>query len=388
MPGKENGRHYTHEGWRPLLCWRLTVALVVNKAAQVIGAGRVAQFAQGLGFDLTDTLPGYVELFADFFQGVVGVHFNTETHAQYFRFASGQAGQHGAGCLAQAFSRGGIHRRQGLDIFDEIAQMAVFIVANRGFHGDRLFGDLQYLADLVFRHFHALAKLFRRGLAAHFLQHLTRDAVELVDGLNHMHRNPDGAGLVRNRAGDGLTNPPGGVGREFVATTVLKLVHRLHQADVAFLDQVQELQAAVGVFLGDGNNQAQVGLDHFFLGTAGLGFADRNATVDFLDVDHGQVHFGLHVLDAFLQAYDFVNALADGSGVWLLGGGDFFRPLKVDFVAREPLDKVFAGHFAVAYTDLHDRPLVLTHQVVGGANHVHQFVKRFVGQFERSENLV
>ena len=47
----------------------LGAALVVYEAAQVIGAGRVAQFAQGLGFDLADALTGYVELFADFLKG-------------------------------------------------------------------------------------------------------------------------------------------------------------------------------------------------------------------------------------------------------------------------------------------------------------------------------
>jgi len=35
---KQSGRHYTHEGWRPLAVLDLSVALVVNEAAQVIGA--------------------------------------------------------------------------------------------------------------------------------------------------------------------------------------------------------------------------------------------------------------------------------------------------------------------------------------------------------------
>ena len=75
------------------------------------------------------------------------------------------------------------------------------------------------------------------------------------------------------RAGDRLADPPGRVGAELVAAAVLELVDRLHQADVAFLDQVEELQAAVGVFLGDRDDQAQVGLDHFLLGDARLALA-------------------------------------------------------------------------------------------------------------------
>src|SRR5690606_35011003 len=297
--------------------------------------------------------------FADFFQSVVCVHLDAEAHAQYLGFPSGQPGQYRAGGFAQAFCGGGIHWRQSLDIFDEIAQMAVFVVTNGCFHGDRLFGDLQHLADFVFRHVHALAQLFRRGFATHLLQHLTGDTVELVDRFDHVHRNPDGARLIRDGAGDGLPDPPGSVGGELVATTVLELVHRLHQADVAFLDQIEELQAAVGVFLGDGNNQTQVGFNHFLLGATSFRLTDRHPAVDFLDVGHVQIHFGLNVLDALLQANDFVHTLTDRSRIGLLGGGDFAGPLQIGFVAREPLDEVFARHFAVAYADLHDGAFIL-----------------------------
>ena len=133
--------------------------------------------------------------------------------------------------------------------------MRIFIVANRRFHGDRLFSDFQHLADLVFRHQHTFSQLFRRRLTTHFLQHLAGDTVEFVDGLNHMHRNTDGARLVCDRAGDRLTDPPGSIGGELVTTTVFKLIYRFHQTDVAFLNQIQELQATVGVFLGDRDNQ-------------------------------------------------------------------------------------------------------------------------------------
>src|SRR5881227_2558934 len=56
------------------------------------------------------------------------------------------------------------------------------------------------------------------------------------------------------------------VGREFVAAAVLELVDRLHQADVALLNEVEELQSAVGVLLGDGDDQPQVGLDELAFG--------------------------------------------------------------------------------------------------------------------------
>ena len=39
---------------------------------------------------------------------------------------------------------------------------------------------------------------------------------------------------------------------------MLELIDRSHQARVPFLDQVQEAEATVAVFLGDRNDQSQV----------------------------------------------------------------------------------------------------------------------------------
>src|SRR5256886_731788 len=88
-----------------------------------------------------------------------------------------------------------------------------------------------------------------------------------------MHGDADGARLVGDRARDRLPDPPSGIGRELVAAAVLELIDRLHQADIAFLDQVEELQPTVDVFLGDRDDEAQVRLDHLLLGLARLALA-------------------------------------------------------------------------------------------------------------------
>jgi hypothetical protein len=152
------------------------------------------------------------------------------------------------------------------------------------------------------------------------------DAVELVDRLDHVHRDADGARLVGDRAGDRLADPPGGVGRELVAAAVFELVDRLHQADVAFLDQVEELQAAVGVLLGDGDDQAQVGLDHFLLGLARLGLAVGHRAVDFLDVAQRQEQRLLDADQLFLLADDLVLELAHAARPLLLATDDLVGP--------------------------------------------------------------
>ena len=62
----------------------------VEEAAQLFAAAGVAQFAQGLGFDLADAFAGDVELLADFFQRVIRVHVDAEAHAQHALFARRQ----------------------------------------------------------------------------------------------------------------------------------------------------------------------------------------------------------------------------------------------------------------------------------------------------------
>ena len=49
----------------------------------------MSQLSQRFGFNLSNPLPGHIKLFPDFFQGVVGVHINAETHAQHLGLPCG-----------------------------------------------------------------------------------------------------------------------------------------------------------------------------------------------------------------------------------------------------------------------------------------------------------
>ena len=87
-----------------------------------------------------------------------------------------------------------------------------------------------------------------------------------VHVLDHVHRDADRARLVGDRAGDRLADPPRGVRRELEALGVVELVDRPHQAEVALLDQVEQLHAPARVALGDADDEAQVGLGQLALG--------------------------------------------------------------------------------------------------------------------------
>src|SRR5660397_73494 len=86
---------------------------------------------------------------------------------------------------------------------------------------------------------------------AQVLEQLTLHAGKLVDDLDHVHRDADGARLVGHGAGDRLADPPRRVGGELVALGVVELLDRTDQAKVALLDEVEEQHAATRVALGE-----------------------------------------------------------------------------------------------------------------------------------------
>ena len=107
--------------------------------------------------------------------------------------------------------------------------------------------------------------LERRGLTAEPSAQVALDPDDLVELLDHVHRHADGARLVRERARDGLPDPPGGVRRELEALAVVELLRCADEADRALLDEVEERQPLVAVALGDRDDQAQVRLHHLAL---------------------------------------------------------------------------------------------------------------------------
>ena len=89
--------------------------------------------------------------------------------------------------------------------------------------------------------------------------HRTQHGIEFLD---HVHGQADGARLIHDGAFDALTDPPGCVCREAKTALRIKFFQRVDQSQVAFLDQVEQLQAPAAVVLGDTHDQAQIVLDH------------------------------------------------------------------------------------------------------------------------------
>src|SRR5271154_1262697 len=174
----------------------------------------MAQLAQRLGLDLSNAFAGDLEALPYLFQSVFGAVFEAEAHLDDALFSRSQSPKHLRGVLLQVDADDGVGRRDGLAVFDEVAEVRIFFLTDRRFERDGLLRDLEDLADLRNRDIHPAGYFFRSRLAAQLLHQLARGADKLVDGLDHVDWNTNRAGLVRDSAGDGLPYPPGRIGRE------------------------------------------------------------------------------------------------------------------------------------------------------------------------------
>ena len=189
-----------------------------------------------------------------------------------------------------------------------------------------------------------------------------------------MYRDTDSSCLVSNRPGDRLSDPPGRVGRELVAAAVLKLIHRFHQADVAFLNQVKELKTPVGVLFGDRDDKTQVCLDHFFFGAAGFGFADVHPLADILDLMDAQSGDVLEILKLVAQVFELVCMGFKHILVAFFTAHHAANPEKLRFLAHKFGDKGLAVDPGFLHADFGDFFFQLAHFVNDFAHHLGQVI--------------
>src|SRR4051794_6764147 len=206
---------------------------------------RVPQLAQRLRLDLADALTGDVELLADLLERACAPVLEAEPQLEDTTLAAGQRVEDGFDLLLQQLVRRRLGRGERPAILDEVAEVGVLLLADRRLERDRLLRDLDDLADLLGGDHdllalgHRLGDLLDRRLAAELLEQLAGDADEPVDGLDHVDRDPDRPGLVRDGPRDRLADPPRGVGRELEALLEVELLDRRSE------EHTSELQSPV-----------------------------------------------------------------------------------------------------------------------------------------------
>src|SRR5215471_10162901 len=262
------------------------------------------QLGQGFGLDLTDTLASHIEMLTDFLEGTLfpGL-IQAKAHLDDLLLPRSQRREHVLGQLAQVIGDRGFGRIGRPAVFDEAGYGGLAIVPNRSLERDRLLGDLQRFADLPRRHVDAAGEFFVGRLAAEFLYHQALSPQYLVYDLDHMDRDPDGTPLVCNGASYGLTDPPGRISRELVAPAPVELFDSPHQPDIPFLYQVEEVQTAINVILGDRDHESEVGLDHLAFSLFDFGLSGDHGLKGPFDVSRSRA----------VAAFDFTDDLTSGA---------------------------------------------------------------------------
>jgi hypothetical protein len=176
----------------------------------------------------------------------------------------GQGPQDAVELVLEQDERRRLDGHDGVGVLDEVAEVGI-LLSDRRLQGHRFLGDALDLDDPFGGQAHLRADLLGRGFAAEILVELALHAHQLVDGLHHVDRDPDGPGLVGDRSRDRLADPPGRIGRELVALGVVEFLDGTYQPEIPLLDEIEEQHSATDVTLGDGDHQAQVGLDQSLL---------------------------------------------------------------------------------------------------------------------------
>src|SRR5829696_1544901 len=227
--------------------------------------GQGLQLLQRVVLDLPDPLTRDAERAADLLERARRVAVEAVAHLDHVSLPWRQRRQRIVDVLSPQRQRRRVERGLGLLVWDEVAERRLLLLADRLLERHRQLRHAQDLADLLGRHLELLRDLVWSGLPPEPLHELALDVHDLVQLLDHVHRNADRPRLVRDRARDCLADPPGRVGRELVALAVVEFLDGPDQPERPLLDEVEERQPTAEVSLGDRHDQAEVRLDHLRL---------------------------------------------------------------------------------------------------------------------------
>src|SRR5262245_38743344 len=137
----------------------------------------------------------------------------------------------------------------------------VGVVAQLHVQARRRVVDRPDLLDLLDLHPRDGRDLVQLGLTLELHRELVADAPDLARLRRDVRRQTDGTGGVVEAALDRLPDPQRGVGGEAEALAPVELLGRADEPEHALLDEVVQGQAVPLVPAGDGDDEAQVGVD-------------------------------------------------------------------------------------------------------------------------------
>ena len=224
-----------------------------------------AQLAQRARLELADALAGDAEAVADLLERVRPVALEAEPHREHVAHARVERLERLGELPGAQVRRRLLARVVGAVVLDQV-RVARVAVADRRLQRHRVLDEVEEFLDALLREARLDGDLRDRRVAVQLLRELPPGAHHAPRLLRHVDGQANDAPLVGERAGDGLPDPPGRVGRELVAHRVVELLDRADQAEVALLDQVEQRHAGLRVVARDRHHESEVRLDQLPLG--------------------------------------------------------------------------------------------------------------------------
>ena len=174
----------------------------LDKAVQQGQALAAVQLADGLCLDLADALTGDAEVATHLFQRAGTAIVQTKAETDDLLFTGSQALESLIDLLGHHSAVSSLAGSLGILVGNEIAQRGILFLAHGALKAGGLLCHALDLTHTLDAHVHGLCQLFRGGLVAVLVDQLVGGLTHPVDGLDHMHRDTDGTGLVGDGAGD------------------------------------------------------------------------------------------------------------------------------------------------------------------------------------------
>src|SRR4051794_19575751 len=172
----------------------------VEEAFEVPAADGVLQLPDRLRLDLANPLAGHLEDPADLFERVGVAVAQAVAELDDLALAVRQRLEDAVDLVLEHLLRRRVDRRLDAVVLDEVAEVAVLALADGPIEADRVPADLHHPPRLLDRDAGFLRRLLDRRFPAKRLEQLLRDVAELRHRLDHVDRNADRAGLVRDRS--------------------------------------------------------------------------------------------------------------------------------------------------------------------------------------------
>ncbi len=109
-----------------------------------------------------------------------------------------------------------------------------------------------------------LSHFLKRRVAAQLPMELVPLAQPTPERFPRMGWNANRFGLFIDGTANGLLDPVSAVSGETEAFGGIKFIDGMHQAQIAFFNDVEKVQAGPVILLGNGDDQTQIAFDQFF----------------------------------------------------------------------------------------------------------------------------